>query len=132
MALNPNAAPAATSPLDRDPDFMAEVIEWLDETPKATGMKTKGYGDKPSAPKFLKHAKVRIIGGGALLDPPRDGDVICARAPVTGSAAQWEHHDRKQVEVYRGSDKKDPSKLYFSVFLAEASADIADLELVEA
>lgn len=132
MALNPNAAPGATSPLDRDPDFLAEVIEWLDESPKSTGMMTKGYGDKPAAPKFLKHAKVRIIGGGALLDPPREGDVVCSRAPVTGSAAQWEHADQKQVEVYRGADDKDPSKLYFNAFLAEASASIADLELVEA
>lgn len=129
MALNPNAAPT-TSPLDRDPDFLAEVIEWLDETPKATGMMTKGYGDKPAAPKFLRHAKVRIIGGGILIG--KTGDVVCARAPVTGSAAQWEHADPKTVEVYRGADDKDPSKLYFNVFLAEASASIADLELVEA
>lgn len=132
MALNPNATTATQSPLDREPDFLAQVIEWLDETPKATGMLTKGFGDKPAAPKFLKHAKVKIIGGGALLDPPRDGDVVCARAPVTGSAAQWEYYDPSTVEVYRGSDAKNPNKLFFNVFLAEASANIADLELVEA
>lgn len=126
MAL-PTQAPSQSAL--RDPDFIGIIEKWIDEAPKETGLMTHGFEGKDPAPRFLRRAIVRIVGGAAAIDPKDTGDLLDEQAPIVGSAKQWAAADNTKVEVYLGAKS---GKFFYNPMLAEASSDPKALKRIPA
>ncbi len=107
---------AQTTPepqLDREPDFMFEIVEHLEENPRPTAMTSKGYGDKAPAAKFQQALKVRNPKSGKI------GIVQCV-----GTAKQFQYASSAFVEGYLSTDKQT---IYVQPHLDRAGVSASDL-----
>ena len=94
---------------DRPADLVLEVLEWLDDEPRKTGMKSK----TTEAPKYERNARVRN---------PQSGKV--AVVPVVGTMAQFQHASSTEVEGFFRADRK---KVYVGPKISKAEVDASDL-----
>lgn len=86
---------------NREPDYIATVIEWIDN-PRETAMKAVN-----GEPKLQRQAKVELNGKTGVV-------------PVIGTAKQFEFGSAAEVECYRGEKS---GQLFFSPHLAPAGVN---------
>jgi hypothetical protein len=86
----------------RDPDRVLNIVRWIDDEPRKTGMKSETTG----AVKFARH--------GVVLNKAGDEVTI----PVIGTEKQWNIADPSKVEGYFGSKS---NAWYFGPHPSDAS-----------